>query len=55
MDGPGIDDMHTRAICDEIGERLRTLLKSSTPDDTTDLEDRLDQLASRQGEDRGNS
>jgi hypothetical protein len=50
MDNPGIDDMHTRAICEEIGERLRTLLKSSTPDETTDLHDKLDQFVSRQCE-----
>lgn len=48
MDSLTIDDVHTRAICEEIGERLRTLLKSSTPDETTDLDDKLDQLVSRQ-------
>ena len=50
MDSPGIEDMHTRAICEEIGERLRALLKSSTPDETRDLDDKLDQLVSRQRE-----
>jgi hypothetical protein len=55
MDSPGIDDLHTRAICHEIGERLRMLLKSSTPDDTTDLEDKLDQLASWRREGSGSS
>lgn len=44
MDSPGIDDIHTRAICDEIGERLRTLLRPSTPADATELDDKLDQL-----------
>jgi hypothetical protein len=55
MDRPRIDDTHSRAICDEIGERLRTLLKSSTPGDTTHLDDRLDQLVSWQREDGGNA
>ena len=55
MDSPRIDDMHTRAICDEIGERLRTLLRSSAPDDRTHLEDKLDQLVSWQREGGGNS
>lgn len=41
MDSPAIDDIHTRAICEEIGERLRALLNSSTPDETTDFDDRL--------------
>lgn len=50
MDSARLDDTHTRAICDEIGERLRTLLKSSTPGDATDLEDKLDQLVSWQRE-----
>jgi hypothetical protein len=55
MDSPRIDDTHTRAICDEIGERLRTLLKSSTHGETRDVDDRLDQLASRQREGCGSS
>ena len=41
MDSPTIDDTHTRAICDEIGERLRTLLNSSMPGEITDFDDRL--------------
>lgn len=45
MDSPAIDDTHTRAICDEIGERLRTLMRSSTPGEITDLEDKLDQFS----------
>ena len=45
MDSPTIHDPHTRAICDEIGERLRTLLKSSMPDETADLDDKLRQFS----------
>ena len=41
MNSLAIDDTPTRAICDEIGERLRALLNSSAPRDTTDLDDRL--------------
>ena len=41
MDSPVLDDIHTRAICEEIGERLRALLNSSAPRDTTDFDDRL--------------
>ncbi|SHN83420.1 hypothetical protein [Bradyrhizobium erythrophlei] len=44
MDSPVIDDTQTRAICDEIGERLRTLLKSPANDDTPDFEGKIDQL-----------
>jgi hypothetical protein len=45
MDIATIDHLHTRAICDEIGERLRTLLSSTAPDDRADLDDKLDQLS----------
>jgi hypothetical protein len=47
MESPTIDDTHIRAICDEIGERLRALLKSSTPDETADLDDKLERFVSR--------
>jgi hypothetical protein len=51
MDNPGIDDTQTRAICDEIGERLRILLKPRFAGETPDLfEDRLDQLFLQQTE-----
>jgi hypothetical protein len=45
MDSATIDNTHTRAICDEIGERLRTLLRSSVPEDKAELDDKLDQLS----------
>jgi hypothetical protein len=38
MDNPVIDNTQTRAICDEIGERLRTLLKSTAPDERPDFD-----------------
>jgi hypothetical protein len=44
MDSPVIDNTHTRAICDEIGERLRTLLKSTAPDERPDFDGKIDQL-----------
>ena len=44
MDSPVIDNTQTRAICDEIGERLRILLKSPAPDATPDFDDKIDQL-----------
>ena len=46
MDGPTIDNMQTRAICDEIGERLRILLKSVAPDNDNerDFDAKIDQL-----------
>jgi hypothetical protein len=50
MDSSTIDNAHTRAICDEIGERLRALLKSSTPDETADLDDNLHQFFPQPGE-----
>ena len=51
MDAPVIDDLHTRAICDEIGERLRVLLKPPVLDEKAELDDKLDQLLSQQSED----
>jgi hypothetical protein len=45
MDSATIDNTHTRAICDEIGERLRTLLRSPVPEDMADLDDKLDRLS----------
>ena len=44
MDNPAIDNIQTRAICDEIGERLRTLLTSPTPDEGQVFDDKIDQL-----------
>ena len=44
MDSPTIDNTQTLAICHEIGERLRTLLKSPANDDTPDFDDKIDQL-----------
>ena len=44
MDNPVIDHTQTRAIGDEIGERLRTLLKSPANDNTPDFDDKIDQL-----------
>jgi hypothetical protein len=43
MDSPTIDHTQTRAICDEIGERLRILLKSPAVDEQ-DFDDKIDQL-----------
>jgi hypothetical protein len=49
MDSATIDSTHTRAICDEIGERLRTLLRSpmpeDKPEDKEEFEDKLDRLS----------
>ena len=45
MDRPTIDDSHNRAICDEIGERLRALLRASTLEETPELGDKLHELA----------
>ena len=46
MDSPMLDDTQTRAICDEIGERLRILLKSTTPDNDNerDFDEKLQEL-----------
>ncbi len=45
MDNLAIDHTQTRAICDEIGERLRILLKPAQPDLEQDLNDTIDQLS----------
>jgi hypothetical protein len=45
MDSATIDSTHTRAICDEIGERLRTILRPPVPEDKADLDDKLDRLS----------
>jgi hypothetical protein len=50
MHSPTIDETHTRAICEEIGERLRTLLKSSIPDEMTAFDDKLHELADSEAE-----
>lgn len=50
MDSPTIDDTHSRAICDEIGERLRTLMKSSVPEEPVDLDDKLRQISDGEAE-----
>ena len=44
MDNPVIDHTQTRAICDEIGERLRILLRSAPPYPQQDFNDKIDQL-----------
>jgi hypothetical protein len=49
MDSHAIDHTHSRAICDEVGERLRTQLKPILPEEKTDLDDKLDQLADGEG------
>jgi hypothetical protein len=50
MDSPAIDNAQTRAICDEIGERLRALLKSPVSRETPDLEEKLRQLSGKLAE-----
>jgi hypothetical protein len=45
MNNLAIDDTQTRAICDEIGERLRVLLKSTASDEMPDFEEKLQQLS----------
>jgi hypothetical protein len=44
MNNLAIDHTQTRAICDEIGERLRILLKSGPPDPQQDFNDKIDRL-----------
>ena len=46
MDSPTIDNTQTRAICDEIGERLRILLKSTAHDNDNEhgFNAKIDQL-----------
>ena len=48
MKDPTIDSTQARAICEEVGERLRTQLKPSPPDEKTDLDDKLDRLLARE-------
>ena len=50
MDSPLLDNTQTRAICDEIGERLRTLLKSAALDERPDFDGKIDQLRDRLAE-----
>jgi hypothetical protein len=45
MDNHTIDHTHSRAICDEVGERLRTQLKPQPPEEKTVLDDKLIQLS----------
>ena len=49
MDSHTIDHTHSRAICDEVAERLRTQLKPPPPPENNDLDDKLDQLAGSEG------
>jgi hypothetical protein len=41
MNNLAIDDTQTRAICDEIGERLRVLLKSTASDERRDFDEKI--------------
>jgi hypothetical protein len=45
-----IDSSHCRAICDEIGERLRAILARETPDMPAQLQLLLDRLAEQDRE-----
>jgi|HubBroStandDraft_3_1064219.scaffolds.fasta_scaffold1216501_2 hypothetical protein len=45
MDNHTIDHTHSRAICDEVGERLRTQLKPPPPEEKTGLDEKLVQLS----------
>ena len=45
MDDHAIDYTHSRAICDEVGERLRTQLKPPPSDDKADLGQKLHRLS----------
>ena len=47
MDIPAIDETQTRAICDEIGEWLSFLLKSTGSEEKPDFDEKLEQLSSR--------
>ncbi len=51
IDSATIDDTHSRAICDEIGERLRMLLKTSISGETTDLDEKLAPLVCPRSDD----
>jgi hypothetical protein len=49
--GLQIDTIHARAICDEIGERLRTVLRRDAGQDLPPrLRDLMEQLAKADGE-----
>ena len=43
-----IDSIHSRAICDEIGERLRTILRPETGDLPVRLQVLIDRLADQE-------
>ena len=45
-----IDSSHCRAICDEIGERLRAILAPETPEMPAQLQLLLDRLAEQDRE-----
>ena len=45
MNSHTIDHRHSRAICDEVGERLRVQLKPPPAEEKTDLDDKLNQLS----------
>jgi hypothetical protein len=45
-----IDSSHCRAICDEIGERLRAILARETPEMPAQLQLLLDRLAEQDRE-----
>jgi len=43
-----IDSIHSRAICDEIGERLRIILRPTTGDLPVRLQALIDRLADQE-------
>jgi len=43
-----VDSIHSRAICDEIGERLRTMLRPDTGDLPVRLQILIDRLADQE-------
>ena len=43
-----IDSIHSRAICNEIGERLRTILRPETADLPVRLQVLIDRLADQE-------
>jgi hypothetical protein len=43
-----IDSIHSRAICDEIGERLRTILRPDTSGLPVQLQILIDRLADQE-------